>query len=122
MSQDGTGEPKMLRDLMQAAQKMQSEVARVNDELGRRSIDGESGGGLVKCTVSGTGDVLSLTIDPAVTTMAGGPGPDAAALKMVEDLTVAAVNAALGRAREIARTEMTRVTGGVGLPPGMFGA
>ena len=117
---DDTGNPNVLRDLMQAAQKMQSEVARVTDELARRSIEGESGGGLVRCTVSGAGDVLSLTIDPAVASM-GGTDP-AAARKMIEDLAVAAVNAALEQARQVARTEMARVTGGVGLPPGLFGA
>ena len=128
MSSDGMGDPSVLRNLMEAAQKMQSEVARVNDELGRRSIDGESGGGLVRCTVSGAGDVLSLSIDPAVATMsaASAPSGDGAAgglnLQMLQDLTVAAVNAALERAREVARAEMARVTGGVGLPPGMFGS
>lgn len=123
MMPDGPGSPggpNMLRNLMEAAQKMQAEVERVNEELGRRSIDGESGGGLVRCTVSGAGDVLGLTIDPAVATMAG--GDPAASLKMIADLSVAAVNAALERAREVARTEMARVTGGVGLPPGMFGS
>jgi DNA-binding YbaB/EbfC family protein len=117
---DDTGNPTVLRDLMQAAQKMQSEVARVTEELSRRVIEGESGGGLVRCTVSGAGDVLSVTIDPAVASMSG--GDPAAARKMIEDLTVAAVNAALERARQAARTEMGRVTGGVGLPPGMFGS
>jgi DNA-binding YbaB/EbfC family protein len=117
---DDTGNPSVLRDLMQAAQKMQSEVARVTEELSRRVIEGESGGGLVRCTVSGAGDVLSVTIDPAVASMSGGDA--AAARKMIEDLTVAAVNAALERARLAARTEMGRVTGGVGLPPGMFGS
>ena len=120
MTPNGPGDPNMLRDLMQAAQKMQSEVERVRDELSRRAIDGESGGGLVRCTVSGVGDVLSLAIDPAVTRIGGGdPSGD---LKMIADLSVAAVNAALERAREVARTEMARVTGGVSMPPGMFGS
>ena len=97
---DDTGNPNVLRDLMQAAQKMQSEVARVSDELGRRRVEGESGGGLVRCTVSGAGDVLSLTIrsrvavdEPAERSRPRG------ARKMIEDLAVAAVNAALERAR-----------------------
>ena len=120
MTPDGPADPNMLRDLMQAAQKMQSEVERVRDELSRRVIDGESGGGLVRCTVSGLGDVLSLVIDPAVGAMAGGDATGN--LKMIADLSVAAMNAALERAREVARTEMARVTGGVGLPPGMFGS
>jgi DNA-binding YbaB/EbfC family protein len=116
---DDISNPNVLRDLMQAAQKMQAEVARVTDELARRTIEGESGGGLVRCAVSGTGDVLSLTIDPAVASMSG--ADPVAARKMIEDLTVAAVNAALEQARQVARTEMARVTGGVGLPSGMFG-
>jgi len=120
MTPDGSGEPAMLRDLMQAAKKMQSEVERVRDELSRRAIDGESGGGLVRCAVSGVGDVLSLAIDPAVGGMTG--GDPTVNLKMIADLSVAAVNAALERAREVARAEMARVTGGVGLPPGMLGS
>jgi DNA-binding YbaB/EbfC family protein len=115
---DGLGDPKALRDLMQAAQRMQSEVARVTEELARRSVEGESGGGLVRCAVSGAGDLLSVTIDPAVSSM----GDAAASRKMIEDLIVAAVNAALEHARELARTEMARVTGQVSLPPGTFGA
>ena len=120
MTPDGPSDPNMLRDLMQAAQKMQSEVERVRDELSRRAIDGESGGGLVRCTVSGAGEVLSLAIEPTVANLAG--SDPAGSLKMIADLSVATVNAALERAREVARTEMARVTGGVGLPPGMFGS
>jgi nucleoid-associated protein EbfC len=114
---DGAGDPKALRDLMQAAERMQSEVTRVTEELSRRSIEGESGGGLVRCAVSGAGDLLSVTIDPAVFAM----GDEANSRKMIEDLTVSAVNAALEHARDLARTEMARITGGLSLPPGTFG-
>jgi len=113
---DGIGDPANLRDLIQAAQKIQADVTRVKDDLARREISGESGGGLVRCVVSGTGDLVSLTIDPLVRDMDGAGG-----FKMLPDLVVGAVNVALERAREVARDEMARVTGGLAMPPGMFG-
>jgi DNA-binding YbaB/EbfC family protein len=117
---DGLGDPRNLKDLIQAAQRIQSEVARVKDELDRKTVEGESGGGLVRCVVSGAGELVSLTIDPAIGQMGTGPGGSNA--KMLEDLVVGAVNVALGRAREMAQQEMARVTGGLSMPPGMFGA
>jgi len=122
MSEGGT--PKGLEELLRTAGRLQAEVSRVRDELDRRRVEGESGGGLVRCAVSGAGDLLSLTIDPALVGMTpakGSPADDAAALKMIEDLVVAAVNQATGRARELAQQEMARVTGGLPMPPALFG-
>jgi len=120
----GDGTAKGLEELLRTAGRLQAEVARVRDELERRRVEGESGGGLVRCAVSGAGDVLSLTIDPALVAMTpakGSPADEAASLKMVEDLVVAAVNQAIGRARELAQQEMARVTGGLPMPPGLMG-
>ena len=112
-----------LRDLIQTAQRIQSEVARVKDELSARTVEGESGGGMVRCVVSGTGELLDLKIEPALATLPAPDRPDDQGNKrMLEDLVVGAVNVALERAREIARQEMARVTGGLPMPPGMFGA
>lgn len=120
---DGPGDPHNLRDLIQTAQRIQSEVARVKDELSAKTADGESGGGMVRCVVSGTGELLELTIDPVMATLpAPGSTDGSASKKMLEDLVVGAVNVALERARELARQEMARVTGGLPMPPGMFGA
>ena len=100
-----------LKGLIETAQRLQAEVARVRDQLASRTVQGETGGGLVQCVASGRGDIVSVTIDPAVV----------GDKKMIEDLVVGAVNIALGRARELAQNELGRVTGGLPLPPGMFG-
>lgn len=101
-----------LKGLIETAQRLQAEVARVREQLGSKTVEGETGGGLVRCVASGRGDVLSITIDPAVV----------GDKKMIEDLVVGAVNVALERARELAQTELGRVTGGLPLPPGIFGS
>jgi DNA-binding YbaB/EbfC family protein len=101
-----------LKGLIETAQRLQAEVARVRDQLATRTVQGETGGGLVQCVASGRGDIVSVTIDPAVL----------GDKKMIEDLVVGAVNIALERARELAQSELGRVTGGLPLPPGMFGS
>jgi DNA-binding YbaB/EbfC family protein len=101
-----------LKGLLETAQRIQSEVARVREELGRKTVVGETGGGLCRCTVSGKGEVLSLTVDEAIV----------GDRKMIEDLAVGAINIALERAREMAEADLARVTGGLPLPPGLFGA
>jgi DNA-binding YbaB/EbfC family protein len=100
-----------LKDLFETAQRIQSEVARVREELGRKTVTGETGGGLCRCTVSGRGEVLSLILDDAIV----------GDKKMIEDLVVGAVNIALERARETAEADLAQVTGGLPLPPGLFG-
>ena len=101
-----------LKGLLETAQRIQSEVARVREELGRNTVAAETGGGLCRCTVNGKGEVLSLTIDDAII----------GDKKMIEDLAVGAVNLALERARESAEAAMAQVTGGLPLPPGFVGA
>jgi nucleoid-associated protein EbfC len=104
------------KGLLETAQRIQSEVARIRDELGGKTVTAETGGGLVRCAANGKGEILALTIDPSL--LAGGQPGDA---KMIEDLTVGAVNLALQRARELAQSELARATGGLPLPPGLFG-
>ena len=112
---DSSDNSRDLRNLIQTAQRIQAEVARVKDELSAKTAEGESGGGLVRCVASCAGEVLELSIDPTLT---GGIENR----RMLEDLVTGAVNVALERAREIAQQEMSRVTGGLPMPPGMFGA
>ena len=100
-----------LQGLLATAQRIQSEVARVREELAQKTVVGETGGGLCRCTANGKGEILALTIDP---TIAGDK-------KMIEDLAVGAINLALERARELAESDLARVTGGLPLPPGLFG-
>ncbi|HVR61129.1 MAG TPA: YbaB/EbfC family nucleoid-associated protein [Polyangia bacterium] len=101
-----------LKGLIETAQRLQAEVVRVREQLGDKTVEGETGGGLVRCVASGRGEILSVTIDPALV----------GDKKMIEDLVVGAVNVALDRARELAQNELGRVTGGLPLPPGMFGS
>ncbi len=102
-----------LKGLFEAAQRIQSEMARVKDELGSKTVSAETGGGLVECTASGKGDLVSLKVDPSLLS------PDNQ--RMLQDLVVGAVNLALERARQMAQDEVMRATGGLQLPPGMFG-
>ena len=105
-----------LKGLLETAQRIQSEVARVREELARKTVEGETGGGLCRCVANGKGDIVSISIDPTVAS-----GSEPVNLKMIEDLVVGAVNLALERARETAEAEMSRVTAGLPLPPGTFG-
>jgi DNA-binding YbaB/EbfC family protein len=107
-----------LKGLLDAAQRIQAEVARVREDLGRKNVTGETGGGLVRCVANGKGEVISITIDPSIFTPEGVTPEN---LRMVEDLTVGAVNLALERARELAQAELGQATGGLQLPPGLFG-
>jgi DNA-binding YbaB/EbfC family protein len=102
-----------LQGLFEAAQRIQSEMARVKAELGTRTVSAETGGGLVQCTVNGKGEVVSLQIDPTLLA--------ADSAQMLTDLTVGAVNLALERARQLAAEEIARASGGLPLPPGLFG-
>jgi DNA-binding YbaB/EbfC family protein len=101
-----------LKSLLETAQRIQTQVGRVKDELGSKAVEAETGGGLVRCSANGRGEILSVTIDPAI--MGGDK-------RMVEDLLVGAVNLALERARQLAQEELARATGGLPLPPGLFG-
>ena len=101
-----------LKGLLETAQRIGSEVARVREELAAKSVVGETGGGLCRCVANGKGEVLSVTLDPAIS----------GDKKMIEDLVVGAVNLALERARELAESDLARVTGGLPLPPGLFGS
>jgi DNA-binding YbaB/EbfC family protein len=101
-----------LRNLMETAQRIQAEVGRIRDELATRTVEAETGGGLVRCQANGRGEILSVTIDPSIY------GGDK---KMVEDLVVGAVNLTLDRAKQLAQDELAQATGGMSLPPGLFG-
>ena len=102
-----------LKNLFETAQKVQSEMARVKAELGNKTVEGEAGGGLVRCVANGNGEVVSLEIDPGAI--------NASEKKLLEELIAGAVNLALDRARELAQSELSRATGGLPLPPGLIG-
>ena len=97
-----------MANLQRMAQQMQQEMARVQSELEAAQVDGSAGGGVVKATVTGKGELVSLTVDPSAV--------DPADVEMLQDLVVAAVNDALRRSRELAEGKMAAVTGGLQIP------
>jgi DNA-binding YbaB/EbfC family protein len=97
-----------MANLQRMAQQMQQEMARVQSELEAAQVDGSAGGGVVNATVTGKGELVSVTIDPSAV--------DPADVEMLQDLVVAAVNDALRRSRELAEGKMSAVTGGLNIP------
>ncbi len=112
-----------LKGIFEAAQRIQGEMARVKGELGDRTVAGETGGGLVSCVANGRGELVALTIDPSLLGPVGDTheGGKINGKKMLEDLVIGAVNVALDKARQLAQEEIAKATGGLPLPPGMFG-
>jgi len=90
------------------AMQMQQEMAKATAEIEAARVDGSAGGGVVKATVSGKGDLLSIEIDPSAV--------DPSDVSMLQDLIVAAVTEAQNGARQMAEARMASVTGGLRLP------
>jgi nucleoid-associated protein EbfC len=97
-----------MANLQRMAQQMQQEMARVQSELEAAKVDGSAGGGVVSATVTGKGELVTVTIDPSAV--------DPADVEMLQDLVVAAVNDALRASRELAEEKMAAVTGGLKIP------
>lgn len=97
---------------MKQAQKLQAEMAKVQEEAKTKTVEAAAGGGMVTAVANGAGEIVSIKIDPEVV------NPDD--VEMLEDLIVAASNEALRRAQEMVQSEMSRLTGGLKLP-GMGG-
>lgn len=102
---------KNLGGLMKQAQKLQARMAELQEELGRRTVSAQAGGGMVEATVNGRQELVALRIDPEVA------NPDD--IEMLQDLITAAVNEALNRSREMVAQEMSKLTGGLQIP-GLF--
>jgi hypothetical protein len=97
-----------MANLQRMAQQMQQEMARIQAELEVTTVDGSAGGGVVKATVTGKQDVVSIEIDPSVV--------DAADVEMLQDLVVAAVNDAIRASRALAESKLAPLTGGLRIP------
>jgi len=102
-----------INNLMKQAQKMQKDMARVQEELAEKTVEATAGGGAVKVVVTCDKKILELSIAPEVV------DPDD--IEMLQDLIVAAVNEAVRKAEETSAAELGKVTGGLGGGmPGMF--
>ncbi|MCU0625453.1 MAG: YbaB/EbfC family nucleoid-associated protein [Gemmatimonadaceae bacterium] len=94
--------------IMQQAQQMQGKLQQMQEELGKRSVTGTAGGGLVTVEADGRGAVRRVRIEPSV--VQGGD------VELLEDLVAAAVTDAQQKAAELAQAEMGALTGGMNLP------
>src|SRR5688500_2654432 len=101
-----------LRDLMGKAQEMQQQMQRMQEELAKRQITADAGGGMVTATVNGRLEVIAVKIDKSRV--------DVNDTEMLEDLIVAAIRAAQTKSAQAMQEEMSKLAGGMGLPPGML--
>ena len=102
---------KNLGQMMKQAQEMQNRLQELQAKLAEVEVDGTSGGGMVSVTLNGKGEMRKVRLDPSLFA-----SKDA---EMIEDLIVAAFNDAKGKVEAHMAAEMSKITGGLNLPPGM---
>lgn len=98
-------------NLMKQAQQMQANMQRAQAEIAAMEVTGEAGGGMAKVVMTGKHEVRRVTLDPA---LIGGDDKD-----MLEDLVAAAVNDAVQKVERVSQEKMSKLMGGMNLPPGM---
>ena len=97
--------------IMKQAQEMQGKMAEMQETLATITVEGSSGAGLVRATATAKGELTGLDIDPSIF--------DPNEKEVVEDLILAAIKDAQGKASEKAQEEMAKLTEGLGLPADM---
>ena len=97
-----------MQKMLKQVQKVQEDMARVQEQLAQERIEGTAGGGVVRAVANGHGDLLEIKIDPGAV--------DPNDVSLLEDLVLAAVGEALRKAREVAGERMKAVTGGLAVP------
>jgi len=102
---------KNLGQMMKQAQAMQTRMAELQAELERTEMTGQAGGGMVRVTLNGKGDMRAIKIDPKLV--------NPAEVEVLEDLIRAATKDAKDKVEAHMAAEMGKLTGGLGLPPGM---
>jgi DNA-binding YbaB/EbfC family protein len=101
---------KNIGQMMKQAQTMQAKMQEMQAALDKVEVTGQSGGGMVAVTVNGKNEVRRVKIDPALAVPAE--------IEVLEDLIVAAANDARAKVESHVQTEMSKLTGGLQLPPG----
>ena len=95
-------------NMLKKAQELQQKIAKLQEELGEKTVEASSGGGMVAVVANGKQEIVSIKIDPEVV--------DAKDVEMLEDLVLAAINDALYQAKQMVSEEMSQLTGGVKIP------
>jgi DNA-binding YbaB/EbfC family protein len=97
-----------LNKLMKQAQKMQAQMAKTQAELEDKTVEVAAGGGKVKVIANGAGDVVSIKIDKEIV--------DPNDVEFLEEVVLTGVKQAIEQGKALAQSEMTKITGGLGLP------
>jgi nucleoid-associated protein EbfC len=95
-------------NMMKEAQRLQREMERMQEEVGKKTVDATAGGGMVTVQANGKQELVSIKLDPEVINK-----DDA---QMLEDLVLAACNEALRKSRELVQQELGKLTGGLKIP------
>jgi nucleoid-associated protein EbfC len=98
-------------DMMKQAQVLQEKLARLQEEVGKKTVEATAGGGMVTVVANGKQEILSIKIDPEVV--------NTNEIEMLQDLILAAVNEARRKAQELVADQMKSMTGGLQIP-GLF--
>lgn len=108
------GGPQNMNAMLKQAQKMQEDMAALQEELDAREYDISAGGGVVGVKINGKKEILSIDIQPEIV------DPDD--IETLSDILVAAVNEAIKRVEDTNNAEMSKITGSLGMPgmPGLF--
>ena len=101
-----------LNKLMKQAQKMQEQMAKTQAELEEKTVEVSAAGGKVKVVANGAGEVISIKIDKAIV--------DPNDVEFLEEVVLSGVKQAIEQGKALAQSEMSKITGGIGLP-GMGG-
>ncbi len=99
---------KGMGNMMKQAQKLQSKMLKLQEELAEKTVETASGGGMVKVVANGRQQIVSIQIEEEVV------DPDD--VEMLQDLILAAINDALVKSQEMVSGEMSKLTGGINIP------
>ena len=95
-------------NIMKEAQKLQAQMAAMQEEVAKRKVDATAGGGMVTVEANGKQELTAVKIDPEVVNKDD--------VQMLEDLVLAACNEALRKSRELVQQELGKLTGGLKIP------
>lgn len=100
-----------IQKMMKQAQKMREQLAQTQAGLAEKTVEVTAGGGKITVVANGAGDVLSIKINKEAV--------DPNDVEFLEDLVLSGVKQAINKGREMAQSEMGKITAGMGLPPGL---
>ncbi len=97
-----------MNSIVRQAQKMQSQITKIQEDIGKKKVEASTGGGMVTAVVNGNSELVSIKINPEVV------NPED--VEILEEMVAGAVRQAMETASEMMNTEIEKVTGGLNIP------